>query len=78
MTTDTNWRVRKQAAVFLYDYLQPLHQMRKGSKSLQPGQSQAKLAPVQDNSVQKVTKQRFKSHFYDIMAELATDEEVLV
>jgi hypothetical protein len=26
----------------------------------------------------KVTKQRFKSHFYDLMAELAADEEILV
>lgn len=32
MCSDTNWKIRKQAAHFLYDYLQPLHQMKKKSK----------------------------------------------
>ena len=27
MCTDTNWRVRKQGAVFLYEFLQQLHKL---------------------------------------------------
>jgi hypothetical protein len=30
MCTDTNWSVRRTGAIFLYSYLKPLHDLKKG------------------------------------------------
>eukprot|EP00347_Sterkiella_histriomuscorum_P001141 403373167 len=88
MCTDTNWKIRKQAAQFLFEYLQPLHAMKKKSRIEEvtkrgdnsPQKNQGKF--IQQNNEQaeviKVTKTRFKSHFHDIIIELAADEEKLV
>eukprot|EP00350_Pseudokeronopsis_sp_OXSARD2_P007778 CAMPEP_0170563282 /NCGR_PEP_ID=MMETSP0211-20121228/65544_1 /TAXON_ID=311385 /ORGANISM="Pseudokeronopsis sp., Strain OXSARD2" /LENGTH=55 /DNA_ID=CAMNT_0010881327 /DNA_START=1 /DNA_END=168 /DNA_ORIENTATION=- len=29
MCSDTNWKIRKKGAIFLYEYLQPAHDLKK-------------------------------------------------
>lgn len=34
MCSDTNWKIRKQGAQFLYQYLKPLHLLKKKKKKI--------------------------------------------
>jgi hypothetical protein len=44
MCTDTNWKIRKQGAVFLFNYLKPAHNLKKKGKGLNKKAEEEKVA----------------------------------
>ena len=77
MANDTNDVIRKQCGKFFIDFLEPIYIFKKKNKEKRDElvESTASLKPLKPV---KITRERFKGQFYDVMTDLTQDEEVLV
>lgn len=92
MCSDTNWKLRKKGAEFLFNFLQPVLLLKKKKskeevKTPSHAHSLSKASSFRSMVVQspqiptpiiKVTKTRFKEHFLPTILELVADEEPMV
>mmetsp|Transcript_30627 Transcript_30627/g.30098 ORF Transcript_30627/g.30098 Transcript_30627/m.30098 type:complete len:123 (-) Transcript_30627:1408-1776(-) len=59
MCSDTNWKIRMKGAIFLYEYLQPVHDLKKGKKGKEGHEEESK---VEAQKVQEVKGSRRQNH----------------